>query len=61
MEKRGRPKLDPTGEPSRFLTIRTADAEQEAYRRAAERDGVSLSEWIRDKLNRAAKRQPKRG
>jgi predicted HicB family RNase H-like nuclease len=60
METRGRPKLDPEGAPSKFLTIRTAEGEQDAYRDAAKRAGVSLSEWVRDKLNRAARRKSKR-
>jgi hypothetical protein len=61
MEKRGRgrPRLDPSGPPAGFLTIRASDAERESYRQAAERAGVPLSEWIRERLNRAAKRQPK--
>jgi hypothetical protein len=58
---RGRPRLDPSGPPgaSKFLTIRASDAEREAYREAAERSDKPLSEWIRDQLNRAAKRQAK--
>ena len=52
--------LDADGGPSKFLTIRTADAEREAYRQAAERAGVPLSEWIRERLNKAAKRESKR-
>ena len=60
MEKRGRPKLDPAGGPSKFLTIRTAEGEQDAYRQAAERAGVPLSAWVRERLNKAAKRESKR-
>ena len=37
-----------------------SDAEREAYRQAAERANVPLSEWVRDRLNRAAKRESKR-
>ena len=59
METRGRPKLDPDGAPSKFLTIRTAEGEHDAYKAAAKRAGVSLSDWVRDLLNRAAKRQAK--
>jgi hypothetical protein len=60
MGNRGRPKLDAEGGPSKFVTIRTAEAEREAYRRAAERAGVPLSEWIRERLNKAAKRESMR-
>lgn len=60
MEKRGRgrPPLNATG-TAKFLTIRASENEREAYREAAERAGKPLSEWIRDLLNRAAKRQAK--
>jgi len=57
MEKRGRPKLDPEGSPSKFLTIRVAEGEHETYRQAAERAGKSLSVWIRECLARAARRK----
>jgi predicted HicB family RNase H-like nuclease len=35
------------------------DAERIEYQKAAERSGLSLSEWVRAQLNRAAKRQAK--
>lgn len=60
MAKAGRPKLDPTGAPSKFMPVRTTAAEQDAYRAAAERAGVSFSEWVRDRLGKAAKRESKR-
>ena len=60
MAKRGRPRLDPSGPPAKFLTIRASDAERESYRQAAERAGVPLSEWIRERLTKAAKRESKR-
>jgi hypothetical protein len=56
METRGRPKLDPEGAPSKYLTIRVAGGEYEAYQQAAERAESTLSSWIRDRLNRAARR-----
>jgi hypothetical protein len=56
MAERGRPKLDPKGKASTLLAIRTTEAERAAYERAAERAGKTLSEWIRDRLGRAAKR-----
>lgn len=61
METRGRPKLDAEGGPSKYLTIRTAESDQDAYKAAAQRAGLTLSEWIRDRLTKAAKRESKRG
>lgn len=57
---RGRPCLDPDGAPSKFLTIRASDNECDAYREAAEKSDQPLSAWIRNHLNRAAKRESKR-
>lgn len=57
METRGRPKLDPDGTPSKFLTIRVAEPEHESYKEAAEHADLTLSEWIRDRLGKAAKRE----
>jgi predicted HicB family RNase H-like nuclease len=54
---RGRPRLDPSGPPAGFLTIRASDTEREAYREAAERAEKPLSEWVREQLNKAAKRE----
>lgn len=39
--------------------MRLTDDEREAYQQAAERAGTTLSAWIRQCLNRAAKK-PKR-
>lgn len=60
METRGRPKLDPDGSPSKFLTIRVAEPEHEAYREAADHAELTLSEWIRDRLSKAAQREAKK-
>jgi predicted HicB family RNase H-like nuclease len=60
MAKRGRPKLDPKGSPSKYLTIRVAPGEYDAYAVAAEKATTTLSDWVRDRLNRAAKREAKR-
>jgi len=56
---RGRPTRDPSGEPSKIVPIRMTDSERIEYQKAAERSGLSLSEWVRGQLNRAAKRQAK--
>jgi len=56
----GRPPL-PAGEAKgRLVQLRLADAEHVAYLAAAERAGMTLSAWIRQCLNRAAKK-PKKG
>lgn len=60
MAKRGRPKLDPEGSPSKYLTIRVAPGEHETYLEAADRAGETLSEWVRHRLNSAVKREAKR-
>jgi predicted HicB family RNase H-like nuclease len=60
METRGRPKLDPTGAASKYLTIRVAEPEHDTYREAAERAELTLSEWIRDRLSKAAQREAKK-
>jgi hypothetical protein len=49
---------DTEGGANRFLTILTAVEEQEAYEEAAKRAGVTVSEWARGNLNKAARKQP---
>lgn len=49
------------GEASINVTIRLAPTERDAYRHAAERAGITLSDWIRETCNRASSRTaPKR-
>lgn len=55
----GRPPLDPDKAKAEYIQVRLSAAEREEYRAAAERAGVSLSEWIRACLSRAAKRSAK--
>jgi hypothetical protein len=43
------------------IEMRLTDSEKDAYQHAAKRAGVTLSEWIRDRLNRAAKRENRSG
>jgi hypothetical protein len=57
--KRGRPPIDPALKASEMVPVRMTTAEREEYRRAADRAGVSLSEWIRGCLSKAAKRSTK--
>lgn len=52
--KRGRPSL-PKGERAEDrLELRIKPADKEAWQAAAERAEMSLSAWIRDRLNKAA-------
>jgi antitoxin component of RelBE/YafQ-DinJ toxin-antitoxin module len=53
--KGGRPTKVPGG-LRRVLQIRLTDAERAEYQKAAERAGLSLSEWIRSCLGKAARR-----
>lgn len=55
----GRPPLDPSEAKGQYIQVRLTDAERDEYRAAAKRAGVSLSEWIRGCLSRAAKRGTK--
>lgn len=57
--KLGRPPKAPGGLGSVFQ-IRLSDAEKADYQKAAERAGVPLAEWMRARLNSAAKRESKR-
>jgi predicted HicB family RNase H-like nuclease len=57
MAKAGRPPRDPKSGASKHFIMRLTDAERESYALAAERAGMSLSEWIRERLSRAAKRE----
>ena len=41
----------------KMMQIRVQVRDYDAYQNAAERAGVSLSEWVRGVLSRAAKRQ----
>ena len=56
--KPGRPPRDPSG-ASRIVPVRMSDDEKEEFRAAAERAGMSLSDWVRDRLHKAAKREAK--
>jgi hypothetical protein len=58
--ERGRPARDPKGNPAQIVPIRMTQDERKAYERAAGKAKLSLSEWARDRLNKAAKRESKR-
>jgi hypothetical protein len=58
MAKRmGRPPKDPEERKAVLIAFRTEDAEKADYERAASAAGVGLSDWIRDRLKRATKRE----
>jgi uncharacterized protein (DUF1778 family) len=54
--KRGRP---PKGAASRSarIDIRAEPSEKERYERAAGKAGLSLTDWMKERLGRAAKRE----
>lgn len=58
-KKTGRPTRDPQGVASKLFQIRLTDPERAAYEQAANRAGVPVSAWMRDRMNRAAKRESK--
>ena len=60
MAKMGRPPRDPEGIASKIFPVRLTDAEKDEYARAAKRAGMSLSEWLRDRLGKAARRERKK-
>lgn len=59
MEKkrgRGRPPKPPEESKADLLHIRIAAEERTSYQKAADNTGMSFSEWVRDRLNKAARR-----
>jgi predicted HicB family RNase H-like nuclease len=58
--KGGRPLRDPSEGASKIVPIRMTGAEHQRYQDAAEQAKLSLSEWARDRLDKAAKRESKR-
>jgi predicted HicB family RNase H-like nuclease len=59
MAKAGRPPRDPKQGAAKIFPVLLTDAERADYARAAQRAGVSVSEWIRDRLSKAVKRESK--
>jgi len=57
MAKVGRPPRDAKSGAAKIVPIRLTDAEKALYQRAATKAGISLSEWVRDRLGRAAKHE----
>ena len=52
----GRPPVREKTQEAR-IQLRTLDSEKSEYERAAETAGLTLSEWMRNRLDRAAKRE----
>lgn len=50
----GRPPIDPLLRANVALYIRCTEVEREIVREAAEREGASLSEWVREVALKAA-------
>jgi len=60
MAKAGRPPRDPKAGAAKIFPVLLTDPEKDEYGRAAKRAGMSVSEWIRDRLSKAARRESKR-
>lgn len=54
--KRGRPSLSVDERAEERLELRVKSADKDAWQESASQSGMSLSAWIRDRLNKAAKR-----
>jgi predicted HicB family RNase H-like nuclease len=54
---RGRPPLPDERRKGKRIEIRADPGERDAYEAAADAAGIDLSEWIRTRLNRAAKHE----
>ena len=55
MAKRGRPKKEKTLDE--YIELRLSTAEKQAFRDAAERSGIPLATWARERLRRIATRE----
>jgi len=60
MAKRGRPKLPVGSKLGEYMEMRLDVAEKEAFVRAAEICGMSLSAWVRARLRAASQRELKK-
>lgn len=56
-KKMGRPKKKPDAVKSSWLEVRCEESEREAFRAAAEAQGLAMSAWIRQCLRRAARKE----
>lgn len=58
--KRGRPPKEPDERKDSHVIVRVGQAERDEIERAAEVAGLRLSDWIRERLMSAAKRERRR-
>ena len=58
--KRGRPPKAPSELAEERVELRLHPADKAAWLKLAERAGMTLSAWIRDRLDKAAKREANR-
>ena len=58
--KRGRPPNDPADNLSQLITFRLTQAEAEQCATAAEKANLSLREWLRHRVAKAARSESKR-
>jgi predicted HicB family RNase H-like nuclease len=56
-KKMGRPKKKSDAVKSSWLEVRCEESEREAFRAAAEAQGLAMSAWIRQCLRRAARKE----
>jgi antirestriction protein ArdC len=56
-KKMGRPKKAPAAVKNSWLEVRCEESEREAFRAAAEAQGIAMSAWIRQALRRAARKE----
>ena len=56
----GRPPLPPDETRPEVYQLRMSSAERDDYLKASKTAGLSLAEWMRDRLNKAVKRESKR-
>jgi uncharacterized protein (DUF1778 family) len=59
-KKRGRPPLPENRRKGERIEFRAEPEEREAYEAAAKAAGLERSEWVRDRLNAAARRESKK-
>ena len=59
--KRGRPFTPDEKRADALVQFRLTDAEKAAWREAAKRAGMNMSAWIKDRLEKAAKRECRSG
>jgi hypothetical protein len=52
---------EPRAEANEFVQFCLTDLERIEFQKAAERCGLSLAAWMRDRLNECAKREAKDG